>query len=498
MFSAANNALSHGRSRYDTKRSFASARKCFPLLAVLLGLSPFFAAEFVLRMLGAGRPDEAADPFVGFDATRPLFVLNDVQDRYVIPPARQPFFKPDSFAAQKSPREFRVFCLGGSTVQGNPYSIETSFTTWLELTLRAADSSCDWRVVNCGGISYASYRLAPILRECLKYQPDLFVLHVGDNEFLEDRTYADVKQASAWRARVLAAASSSRLFNLARQAWRGQSTQPTNQLPGEVEARLDFEGGLAQYHRDDAWHDGVASHFRHNLMHMIQAAKTAHVPVLVVDPVANIKDCPPFKIESDPRLTTEQRESFEALIQHAESDESTAEQRVADLEQARSLDGRHAGVSFQLGRAYLAAGRYEEGREALYRAKDEDLCPLRLTEPLRQILYAVATESGTPVVPALREFAQRSPHGIPGDELLLDHVHPTITGQQLIAELLLQTMLDHGWATAIDGWKPAQERLFREQLATLDAPYYARGQEHLAGLRRWTEGRVKKKRTSGK
>ena len=63
--------------------------------------------------------------------------------------------------------------LGGSTVQGRPFSIETAFSTWLELSLTAADPSRIWQVVNCGGVSYASYRLAPIVDESSCYKPDL-------------------------------------------------------------------------------------------------------------------------------------------------------------------------------------------------------------------------------------------------------------------------------------------------------------------------------------
>ena len=94
------------------------------------------------------------------------------------------------------------YCLGGSTVQGRPYAIETSFTTWLELNLRTADPRYQWEVVNCGGVSYASYRLVPILRELLAYEPDLFIICTGHNEFLEDRTYASVKARSGVRIRL--------------------------------------------------------------------------------------------------------------------------------------------------------------------------------------------------------------------------------------------------------------------------------------------------------
>ena len=161
----------------------------FRVAAVLLGLLPLLGCEITLRMLGLGKPTDFNDPFVGFSDIHPLFVLNDDIGRYEIPKSRQTHFQPESFAADKPADEFRVFVLGGSTVQGRPWSIETSFTTWLELNLNAADPSRKYEVVNCGGVSYASYRLVPILQEVLhsdpggglRYQPDLIVFCEGQD-----------------------------------------------------------------------------------------------------------------------------------------------------------------------------------------------------------------------------------------------------------------------------------------------------------------------------
>ena len=148
-------------------------RWLFRIAAVLVGLSPFVAFEGLCAVFDWGRAGLHDDPFVGFRSVVPLFVLNEDQSRYEIPKARQAFFRPESFAAKKAPQEFRIFCLGGSTVQGRPFAIETAFSTWLEISLRAADPSRLWEVVNCGGVSYASYRLVPILEEVLGHEPDV-------------------------------------------------------------------------------------------------------------------------------------------------------------------------------------------------------------------------------------------------------------------------------------------------------------------------------------
>lgn len=225
----------------------------FRLAAVLVGLSPLLACEAVLTALDWGRPSRYDDPFVGFSAVYPLFELDATHTRYEIPRSRRAYFRPESFAAQKASNEYRIFCLGESTTQGSPYGIETSYTTWLELALGAADPSRKWEAVNCGGISYASYRLAPILAEVLEHQPDLIVIYVGQNEFLEDRTFNHIKQMprplSATHEQ-LARLRTYTLFRTAALDLTGRSREQLEKnkpvLGAEVDALLDYRGGLAQ------------------------------------------------------------------------------------------------------------------------------------------------------------------------------------------------------------------------------------------------------------
>ena len=130
----------------------------FRLAAVLVGLLPLIIFELVLVFMGWQPVGGVADPYVGFSEIRPLFVQNQSQTKFEIAPNRIPLFQPDEFSVTKAKNEFRIFCVGGSTVQGRPFSIETAFSKWLELSLAVTDQSRDWKVVNCGGVSYASYR----------------------------------------------------------------------------------------------------------------------------------------------------------------------------------------------------------------------------------------------------------------------------------------------------------------------------------------------------
>ena len=177
--------------------NFRRKRWCFRTIAVLLPFLLLALTEFLCAFTGWGSAEISDDPFVEFAEVRPLFELTSDGRSWQTSPSRRKYFKEDSFSAEKSPDEFRIFVFGGSTVQGNPFSIETSFPTYLQVALKKADPSRSWKVINCGGVSYASYRLVPVMQECLAYEPDLFIFCEGHNEFLEYVSYASVRKAPA-------------------------------------------------------------------------------------------------------------------------------------------------------------------------------------------------------------------------------------------------------------------------------------------------------------
>ena len=463
--------------------------------AVVLGLSMFALAELVFVIAGIGRPDEYEDPFVGFSEIRPLFVLSEDGQRYEIPKSRQAYFAADSFAARKADDDFRIFCLGGSTVQGRPYSRQTSFTTWLELLLQAAEPGRSWEVVNCGGISYASYRLVPILKECLEYEPDLFVICTGHNEFLEDRTYPEIKQAAPlWRG-VHEQLSRLRTFNLmrgaARQASGDSESAPRSKLKTDVDAFLDYKDGLEAYERDDDWRAGIVEHFERNLRGMIAILERAGIPVILVLPPSNLSDSPPFKSQHRSGLSEAEAAEWNRLVTESKEFVSDDPARAVELMlQAAQIDDQHALLHFQLGKCYAAMDKRGSARTHFELARELDICPLRAVSAVENIIRDVAHDSGVPLVDVHELFEAKTADGILGEQFLLDHVHPSIEGHQLIAETLLDEMVRQGWASADPGWREQKSDVYAKQMQTLDDIYFARGQQRLSNLRAWSKGRA--------
>lgn len=461
---------------------------------ILVVLAPLVLVELVLRLCVPAPAVEPADSHVSFGGLESLFILDPAGARFKTNEERLLAFRPQSFAAAKGPNTFRVFCLGGSTVQGRPYSVETSFTTWLALCLRAAQPETDYEVVNCGGISYASYRLVPILRELLDYQPDLFIICSGHNEFLEDRTYDQLKHTPRTLIKLHRVMLHWRSYALANHylTRSGASSSKTSLSP-DVQTKLDLDEGLESYQRDDTWRSQIVGDYRRNIETMVQTARQAGVPVILVNPAFNLKDCPPFKSESLAGLSGAQRQRVRELRERARAvDWSNAYGKIALLEQAVAIDDRDAGLLYLLGMCYERLGRFDEARRWFIRAKEEDICPLRILESMREVVREVADRHSVPLVDSQTLFEARTVDDILGGQWLLDHVHPRIEGHQLIANALFRPVEQMGLVRSDAGWPAARDDLWRRHLELLNDAYYAQGAARLQRLRQWSRGRIPK------
>lgn len=463
-------------------------------LALCLGLAPFLIAEAAFRAVG-WQPRFPKDPFVGFDDLEPLFVPSETGDTRITNPTKLEFFGEQAFPVEKTDAEFRVFCLGGSTVQGRPYSVQTSFTTWLELSLAAADPASKPRVINCGGISYASYRLVPILEEVLAYQPDLIIICTGQNEFLEARTYGDLKDVSALRIRARRTLGGLRTFQCVEQLFVKQ-TEPKQSLSSEVDALLDYNGGLADYHRDDNWSSFVQEHYAFNVEWMVERCRQEKVPVLFLLPVSNLVDCPPFKFEHSPDLTAKQRDEYQQHWDRSLDESLSPADRVREMEAAVAIDPRHAAAQFRLGKLYDGMGRQQEAVKCFRQARDEDICPLRMLGPMYDLAQETLERRGVPFLD-LRQVIQDAGDGrLPDDAWMVDHVHPTVRGHQIIGNKIHEELEQLGWIKPVPATHAAsRDAAYLEHMSTLDEAYFARGKAKLEGLKLWSQGRAKKIRT---
>jgi hypothetical protein len=260
-------------------------------------------------------------------------------------------------------------------------------------------------------------------------------------------------------------------------------------LPAEVDAKLDYRDGLKTYHRDDAWREGTIEHFRHNLQTMVLMSRRAGIPIILVNPVSNLKDTSPFKSEFSSGLSDVEQERVTVFWEEAgELSWDDTYGKIRLLERAAEIDRRHAGLLYLIGKCYEHIGRLSEAKRWFVKAKEEDVCPLRILEPMHEAILSVATDNNVPLVDVKKLFEGRSREGVPGDEWLLDHVHPTIEGHRLIADSLYGAIEEMHLVSTPEGWRATRDKLRQAHLSSLDEAYFSQGFTRLKRLHNWSRG----------
>ncbi len=461
----------------------------------------FSLLEGLLYLSGVKPEMSTEDPFVGFASNVPLFVEKiDASGKKIMVTARNKrrFFNTQQFPVEKPPGTRRIFCLGGSTTFGRPYNDTTSFAGWLRQLLPAADPQQDWEVINAGGISYASYRVAQLMQELVRYQPDLFIIYTGHNEFLEERSYGamrdipgPIKTATVLLARthtwVTMKSALDRLGVLPHP-----KIQDRVQLNAEVNALLDRSAGPEVYHRDETLRDQILLHYRISLERMVDIARAAGVEVVFVTPASNLRDSSPFKSEHTEGLDKTAEGRSEALLAKAREfiRQSEWSQAVELLDQALAIDSEYAELHYQRGRSLLALGRYEEADKALRRARDEDICPLRALSPMQGIVTEVAREKDVMLADYIdileRRVLVEQGHRSPGEDYFLDHVHPTIEGNRILAASLVEVLAEQGMVHQVVSWgEETVERIAERVEGSLDKKEHARALANLSKVLLW-------------
>lgn len=477
------------------------------VLLIGVGIALLGLLEIVVRFLplGAESPGEG-DPFVGFSELHPLFVPyrdSNGSLRMKTAPSKLKCFNLQEFTLEKQPRTFRIFTLGGSTTYGRPYKDATSFSGFLRKLLNSSSGAqVNFEVINAGGISYASYRVVVLLKELLAYNPDLFVIYTGHNEFLEARTYEEFFNQPPLVFKTRELLSGLKTYRLLTHAYRGiresiagstadeTSSSAGGILPPEVVTLLDRSAGLDYYQRDSLFSQGVFAHFRYNVARMIRLCRDAGVRVVFLRPVDNIKDFSPFKSQVRADLNSDGRMRLSGLM--TEGISLTAKDRFSEsidfFSEAVAIDSLYAGTHYYLGYAYLKAGDTTRAGKHLLRARELDVCPLRAQEPIHRILQEETARAGVDLLDLPELFRKLSTGGLIGKEMLIDHIHPAPEGNLLIAFHIMKWIGSQGLLQ--DRSPPDMEylkKIYWEVLDSLPHDYYSRGVINLAKVLTWAK-----------
>lgn len=397
----------------------------------------FSALEVVLRLAGYGYPTAF---FVRAQiGGRDVFVTNEKFGWRFFGPllARTP--SPVVLPVVKGPETCRVFVFGESAAFGDP---EPAFglPRLLEVLLRERFPNAHFEVVNAAMVAINSNVILPIARECARHQGDIWVIYMGNNEVVGPFGSGTVFGAQVPSLPLIKASLAVKgtrtgelLETLVRAGSRGRR--------GQSEWR-----GLEMFLQQQVRHDDprmgiVYSHFSRNLADILAIGRAHGVKVIVSTLVSNLKDCAPFASLHRPGLTEASLRQWEVLYQSGVAADAAGRTAAAieKFQEAGRIDANFAELQFRWGRDCLAVGQDAEAREHLALARDYDTLRFRADSQINALLRR-ATEGpqreGIVLADAEAALAQESPHGLPGNELLLEHVHFNFEGNYKLARCL--------------------------------------------------------------
>ena len=339
---------------------------------------------------------------------------------------------------EKPARTYRIFFLGGSAAQGDP---EHTFGVARILTVMLQNQypEINFEIINTAVTAINSHVVLQIAKNLAHHQPDLFILYLGNNEvvgpFGAGTVFTPLSPSlSLIRSGILLKTTKvgqalTRIIN---------SASKREDIPAEWAGMEMFLA--TQVRADDPGLGTVYNHFQKNLEDILQVARKAGGKIIVSTVATNVKDTPPFASLHSPDISEDEKRRWDYIYRSGMQLELESRYGEAILKylEAHAIDDRFADLSFRLARCYWAEGNYEAARKRYVQARDLDTLRFRADTRINNIIRLVAKDREIYLLDAMRLFAEKSPHSIPGKEMFYDHVHMNFRGNYILAESLFR------------------------------------------------------------
>jgi tetratricopeptide (TPR) repeat protein len=410
----------------------------------LVPLALFGCLELGLQLAGVGRNTHFFQDGSKLESAD-VWIDNPEFGRWAFPQGldQTPCPIPFLLADPKNKDTFRIFVLGESAAMGFPEP-SFSFARILEVMLKARYAGQRFEVINVAMTAINSHIVLPIARECADHEPDLFVVHLGNNEVVGPYGAAGVLGSSAPSLTAIRANLAIRrtrlgqLFSSGAERFKAGGTAPK------------AWGGMAmftnaQVRGDDPRLTRTYEQFRENLRDICRVGAAAKIPVIVCTIPVNLKDSAPFGSLHAASLSVEDQAKWEShynLGVRLEAEKQFAS-ALTEYSEAAKLDDQFADLEFRQGRSLWSLGRPEEAREKLLRARDLDTLRFRSDTVINRTIREVVAEGasrGTHLADAEHAFAAASTNNVPGEEWFLEHVHTNFAGNYLLALTVFQSL----------------------------------------------------------
>ena len=392
---------------------------CVPVFLVLLELS--------FRIAG-----------VGYD-TRPFVRSQSVPEYYTDNPEYYFKYYPDYrsrqtnkpknlFSYKKEPGTLRGFVIGESTAEGFPFHSNHSFSRILEKSLSLGKKYKNVEIVNLGFSAMASYYIKDAALKVLDYEPDFIVIYGGHNEvygtvsyttggnYLSRSLYLKLKELRTFQ-----------LFCDLKSSLSGGADANKTLMAKQFNRRY-----VPSSEKTDL---AIAGDFVRNIRNVVHAYDAKNIPVIIVEPVSNLVDMPPFAGENDEKYKSFIGRYIAAVSSH---DDNAA--MAVYSERLKHPEYNENAVISYLDAVYSVNVLKKFDIALFNRAKDLDCVPFRMrsasVRALRDFVRTNASDPNLHYIPTYDFLAGQFGPVVFSNRIFIDQLHFNFTGQLIMANLL--------------------------------------------------------------
>lgn len=391
------------KSKVEVKKQTPTTKPpfYFYLILALIPILFFVLLEIGLRIFNYGD-----DLSMWVQATPGKKIANAyVARRYFSNIKNLPTTIEDVFDSTKAENSYRVFVLGESSAAGYPYMPLGSFSRYIRKRLELAYPDRKIEVVNLGMTAVCSYTVRDFMPEVIKQKPDVVIIYTGHNEYYGALGVGSMESLGKSRTLVnlYLALNEYKTIQLLKDflQWvvKSISGEPEKST-GTLMSRMAKEQSIEL--NSDSFNEGI-DQFDGNMRDIIEMCKDSNTPLILGTLTFNLKDQRPFVSVKSSALPT-------------------------------------ASSIYEEANKKYTAGDFKSALKLYREAKELDALRFRAPEKLNSLIRGYHKEFGVAVVDIDSLFNAKSPNGIVGNNLMTDHLHPTLEGFHLMGDAFFSKM----------------------------------------------------------
>ena len=300
-----------------------------------------------------------------------------------------------------------------------------------------------------------SYTLLDLSDEIIEQKPDAVLIYAGHNEFLgilgvgSNYTAMGSETSTRWFLSL----KHFRVFQLIQTLYfnfavlnNSNANNPTDGIARDNTDALGQQSRtfMAKVAKNKAIAKGSEvyqtglNQFENNMSVLLKKYQDAGIQVYISTIASNHSGQKPFSsLPIEDKFNTAANALFRSSQTKRQQEENLEEASIA-LRNSQS-----AALHFQIGQLALQLQNTDIARVHFSLAVEHDQLRFRAPAAMNEIIRSLASQYNAILVDAEKALATRSPNGIIGNSMMLEHLHPNLQGYFVISNAFYESLATH-------------------------------------------------------